>query len=65
MSRIVKINVYLGAHDLSATGEVFRVVYETNTFIKHPNWVSSKSTANNIGLVKLPVNIQNSSIYFL
>lgn len=54
LNETVKINVYLGAHDLSASFEQNRVIYTSTNFIKHPSWVSSKDTANNIGLVKLP-----------
>jgi len=52
----VKVDVYLGAHNLVASSEQYRVKYTSTNFIKHPNWRAG-STANNIGLIKLPSTI--------
>ena len=61
--RFVKVDVYLGAHNFGASSEQYRVKYTSTNFTKHPSWRAG-STANNIGLIKLPSTISFTSKLF-
>lgn len=60
---MVKVNVYLGAHDMFASSEPYRVMYTCTNLIKYPNWITD-SAHNNIGLIQLPETVHFSGKLF-
>lgn len=55
------MTVVLGAHNLSAVSEPYRISLKSTEFHIHPKY-SSETFPDDIGLIKLPVSVTLSGI---